>query len=55
MEGELVLLLIEEIYKKKIPTSLKSVSSLPRSIIGSSSTEVTLLIDIILEAARIIY
>jgi hypothetical protein len=55
MEDKLALPLIEEIYREKIPTSLKSVSSLSRFITGSSSTEVTLLIDIILEAARTIY
>ena len=55
MEGELASPLTEEIHREKIPTSLESVSSSPRSITGSSSTEATLLIDMILEAARTIH
>jgi hypothetical protein len=55
IKDKLALPLTEEIYKEKISTSLKSVSSLPRFITGSSSTEITLLINIILEAARTIY
>jgi hypothetical protein len=55
MEDKLASPLIKEIFREKIPTSLKSVSSLPRFITGSSSTKVTSLMNIILEAARIIY
>jgi hypothetical protein len=45
----------EEIRRGKIPTSLESVSSSPRSATGSSSAEVTSLRDVILEAVRIVY
>jgi hypothetical protein len=55
IEGELASPPTEEIHREKIPTSLESVSSSPRSIEGSPSTEATSLMDIILEAARIIY
>jgi hypothetical protein len=55
MEGELASPPTEEIHREKIPTSLESVSSSPRSITGSSSTEATSLMDMILEAARTIH
>jgi hypothetical protein len=55
MESELASSLIEEIHRKKILTLLKSVSSLLRSITGSSSTETTSLMNMILKAARIIH
>jgi hypothetical protein len=55
IKDKLISPLIKKIYKEKISTSLKSVSLLFKFIIGSSSTKITLLINIILKAARIIY
>jgi hypothetical protein len=45
----------EEIHREKIPMSLHSITSSPGSITGSSSTEVAPLMDMILEAVRIIH
>lgn len=46
---------MEEIRREKIPTSLESISSSPRSTTGSTSTEPTSLMDMILEAVRVIH
>jgi hypothetical protein len=45
----------EEIRRDKIPTSLESISSSPQSISDSSSTEITPLMDLILQAVRVIH
>jgi hypothetical protein len=45
----------EEIHREKIPTSLQSVASSPGSITGLSSAEVASLMDMILEAVRVIH
>ena len=45
----------EEIRREKIPTSLESISSSPSSTTGASSTETTSLMDMILEAVRVIH
>jgi hypothetical protein len=45
----------QEIRREKIPASLESLSSSPRFTTSSSSTEVTSLRDMVLEAVRIIH
>jgi len=45
----------EEIHREKIPTSVKSISSSPSPTVGSPSTEVTTVRDMVLEAVRIIH
>ncbi|EXJ56205.1 uncharacterized protein A1O5_12661 [Cladophialophora psammophila CBS 110553] len=45
----------EEIVRETIPTSLKSISSSPGSILGSSSPEAISWIDLVIEAVRVLH